>query len=84
MPVKSSKVVIEENCMGCHSLELVEQNFMSRNEWDKTLDWMEKKHNLPEFGQETRNNILNYLGEFQSKRPGNKSSRPVNPLPENI
>ena len=82
-PTKSNEVIVE-NCLGCHSIKLVEQNFMSREEWGKTLIWMEKKHNLPEFDQETRKEILDYLGEFQSVRSIKKSERPVNPLPENI
>jgi len=84
IPQKNPRIIIEENCIGCHSLKLVEQNFMSRMEWDKTLIWMEKKHNLPKFDAETRKEILDYLGEFQSTRHKKRIDRPVNPLPENI
>jgi hypothetical protein len=53
--------LVETTCIACHSARLVLQNRMSRERWDETLTWMQKKHNLPEFDSEDRLAILDYL-----------------------
>jgi cytochrome c1 len=53
--------LVETTCTACHSARLVLQNRMSRERWDETLTWMQKKHNLPEFDTEDRMAILDYL-----------------------
>ncbi|HSR54642.1 MAG TPA: hypothetical protein VLN73_00270 [Alphaproteobacteria bacterium] len=51
-------------CAPCHSLRLVTQQGLSRERWEKTLDWMVEKQNMPELRPEDRKLIVDYLTEF--------------------
>ena len=74
------------HCTRCHSEKLVDQQHLTRADWDKTLLWMEDKHKLTFPSQVIRENILNYLeknhGPLTKKNPSPMGLRPVNPLPK--
>ncbi len=77
-------------CTGCHSAGMIAQHRMTRVNWDKTITWMQKNHNLWEIPQDLRQRILDYLGTFLSPLSHHADSDPmdqltprnVNPLPE--
>ena len=86
LPKGEHREIVGSMCSACHSIKLVVQNKMQRHEWDKTLQWMEVKHNLPKYPNDIRNKILDYLG--QALKPEGKSTidgklgpRNINPLP---
>lgn len=86
LPEGEHRDVVGSLCTACHSIKLVVQNKMQRHEWDKTLQWMESKHNLPKYPNELREKILDYLGkvlvpEGKSSIDGALGPRNTNPLP---
>ncbi len=59
------------NCQACHSLMLVLQQRLSREDWDETLVWMVEEQDMPQPDPEERKIILDYLGTYLSdKTPG--------------
>jgi len=63
-PVPGVELVIK-NCTGCHSAEIILENYMSRKAWDKTITWMQKEQGLWELNKEVREIILDYLSKTQ-------------------
>lgn len=50
-------------CNACHSLAIVKQQQLSRDVWDKLLDWMVAEQGMAEQTPERRLLILDYLAE---------------------
>ncbi len=49
-------------CKACHSLMLVKQQGMNRENWDETLEWMVEEQGMDEIDDQTmRDRILDYL-----------------------
>jgi len=48
-------------CSYCHSMRLVAQQGMDREEWAETLDWMTEEQGMVELPEEVRERVLNYL-----------------------
>ena len=48
-------------CGGCHSLNLVTQQGLTRPGWDKLLHWMTEKQNMPPIAGAKRDEVLDYL-----------------------
>ncbi len=48
-------------CQACHSLAIVKQQGLSREDWDETLVWMVEEQGMPEMDPETERNVLDYL-----------------------
>jgi cytochrome c len=48
-------------CITCHSLAIVKQQGLSRKRWDELLDWMVEEQGMPEYDENTRTVILDYL-----------------------
>lgn len=58
-------------CIACHGTALIKAQGMSRERWEETLDWMVKRHNMPELDQDTRTLVLDYLSaQFPSRQRG--------------
>ena len=57
--------LVLENCTVCHSADLIKQNHMSREAWDKTITWMQENQGLWELGKKDRKIILDYLATAQ-------------------
>ncbi|MEE9142400.1 MAG: aldehyde dehydrogenase [Gammaproteobacteria bacterium] len=57
-------------CTPCHSIMLVEQQGMTRDHWDDTLDWMIEEQGMAELDPSLRELILDYLAAaFPPERP---------------
>ena len=48
-------------CTPCHGFRIVAQQGQSRPQWDDTLDWMTKRHNMPALDGNDRQRVLDYL-----------------------
>jgi hypothetical protein len=55
-------------CTACHSFKIVAAQGMSRERWDESLDWMVKRHNMPDVQGEDREKILDYLASAFPER----------------
>ena len=76
--------LVLENCTGCHSTDIIRQNHMSREAWDKIITWMQEKQGLGELGKKNRKTILNYLAKAQGigAKKGKRSRKQTNPMYE--
>ena len=54
---------VKRNCTPCHSAKLVTQNRMDRDDWLKTIRWMQETQNLWQFPPDTETEILDYLAK---------------------
>jgi len=50
-------------CAACHSLRMVTQQGLSRDDWDETLDWMVEEQEMEALEAEERELILSYLSQ---------------------
>lgn len=48
-------------CGACHSLAIVKQQRLPREEWDKLLDWMVSEQGMPPLEPDERKTVLDYL-----------------------
>ncbi len=53
--------LVTAHCSGCHSLKLVTQNRGSRDDWIRTIRWMQATQNLWSIPAETESKIVQYL-----------------------
>ena len=87
LPKGEGYEIVTASCTGCHSAKLVTQNRMTRQDWDATLTWMQKKQGLWPLG-DNRKIILDYLEKHFSPQQQNDMDglgpRRVNILPEKI
>ena len=67
-------LLVKEQCIQCHSLELVTQNHASRDGWLDNIRWMQETQGLWDLG-ELEGPILDYLAKNYGPR---KSSRRAN------
>lgn len=49
-------------CSTCHSIKLVLQQRLSRDDWDETLEWMVEEQGMPPLDSDRRERVLDYLG----------------------
>lgn len=54
---------VKRNCTPCHSARLVIQNRMDRDDWLRTIRWMQETQNLWQFPPGTEKEILDYLAK---------------------
>lgn len=70
------------HCTPCHASRLVIQNRMNRTGWQKTIKWMQEKHNLWPLGAHEPL-ILDYLAAHYSARELRRVRRkPLAEFPE--
>ena len=48
-------------CTACHNFKLIAQQGMNRRQWEDSLDWMIKRHNMPPLASNERKIVLDYL-----------------------
>lgn len=61
MPPGPGRDEVHAICSACHSINLVNQQRLSRQRWDQLLDWMVEKQGMPEPDPAERALILDYL-----------------------
>ncbi len=78
--VDEGYILVKQNCQSCHHLDLVTQNFFTKEVWLEKIRWMQAEQNLWDLG-DNELPILNYLAKYYnpSKKTGlnvNSSRRP--------
>lgn len=63
LPDGEGKDLVYGICSGCHSIQLVIQQGMTRKKWDETLEWMHEEQGMPRLDEETEEKVLDYLAE---------------------
>ena len=53
-------------CAPCHSLKLVAQQGLSRNDWEETIQWMYDEQGMERMELADHELVLNYLSEYIS------------------
>ena len=79
-PGKGLELVLK-NCTACHSIDIIRENHMSREAWDKTITWMQEKQGLWKLGKD-RKIILDYLSKAQGEEKNKAGGREGNPMYE--
>lgn len=51
-------------CSACHSIKLVLQQRMTREDWDEALVYMVEEQAMNKLDSDERNQILDYLGKY--------------------
>ncbi len=51
-------------CSACHSIKLVKQQRLTRDDWDEALHYMVEEHEMAEPEGEDRRVLLDYLGTY--------------------
>ena len=75
LPPGEGVELVLENCTACHSTDIIQKNYMSREAWDKTITWMQQKQGLWELDRNDRKIILDYLAKAQGI--STKKDKPV-------
>jgi hypothetical protein len=55
-------------CTACHNFKLVAAQGLSRAQWDESLNWMTKRHNMADIQGADRDLILDYLAKHYPPR----------------
>jgi len=63
LPREGDYEFIAAYCGGCHSLEIVMQQRLDRQSWDRTLKWMVETQNMVPLDAEDHATFLDYLTE---------------------
>jgi len=66
MPVGEGRRETYAICSACHSIKLVEQQGMTRTQWNETLIYMVEEHGMAPLGPPLLDRILDYLAAVYS------------------
>ena len=55
------------NCQACHSLMLVKQQGLNREDWDETLTWMIEEQGMAEVSADEHDRIVDYLATYYGR-----------------
>lgn len=85
-PEEPGRDEVEAYCSACHSLKLVVQQGLSRQDWDELMVWMVEEQEMEEIEAEDRQLVLDYLAKFVSieaaqKRRKSKRKPGASPQP---
>lgn len=61
LPRSEGYELVDANCTGCHSVQIVMQQQATEARWDELLTWMVEKQNMPELLPDERDSIVKYL-----------------------
>ena len=81
LPREEGIDLVLENCTACHSIDIIQENHMSREAWDKTITWMQEKQGLWKLGKD-REIILDYLSKAQGVEKNKAGEREGNQMYE--
>ena len=64
LPAGPGREAVADFCAACHSLRLVVQQRVTRDDWDETLVWMAEEQGIPRLDPDERKRVLDYLGVY--------------------
>jgi hypothetical protein len=67
-------------CTACHNFKLVAAQGMTRAQWDDSLTWMTKRHNMADIQGAERELILDYLEKHYPPRAPSRAGGWRNPF----
>ncbi len=65
LPLDGGREEVEIYCSACHSLRLVAQQGMTKDDWDELFDWMIEEQEMEEIPADDRKLVLNYLSKHR-------------------
>jgi len=75
---------VRNNCVACHSLQLVIAQRADRQTWLDTIRWMQETQNLWQFEPETEAALLDYLARnYPPSAVRRRAPLPPHLMPEN-
>ena len=84
LPEGPGRTAVFFNCTACHSLRQFNQQRMSRDEWDKLLEWMVEKNKMHPMAPWARRRVLNYLATHFGVDEEDWQGLPVGPGREEV
>ncbi len=63
LPLDGGREEVEIYCSACHSLRLVAQQGMTKDDWDELFDWMIEEQEMEEIPADDRKLALDYLAK---------------------
>ena len=63
LPADKGQVEVFAFCSSCHSMMIVKQQKLSREDWDETLEWMVEEQGMDELPEGIRPLVLDYLAK---------------------
>ncbi len=63
LPKDKGREEVEIYCGSCHSLRLVVQQRMGKNDWDELLVWMVEEQEMDPIPSDDRTLVLDYLAK---------------------
>ena len=72
---------VQAHCTACHSTAIITQNHMSRESWQETIRWMQKKQGLWPLG-DSEKPLVDYLAKYYGAQlSGRRKNLPAHLLP---
>ena len=62
-PPGNGRILTGAVCSSCHSLAIVKQQGLNREDWDELLDWMVEEQGMAELAKDDRQAVLDYLAQ---------------------
>lgn len=81
LPEGENKDLVYGLCAGCHSMNIVMQQGLTRERWHKTLEWMYEEQGMPRLDEETESQVLDYLAEHFNVEQKKDGGQPGTPSP---
>lgn len=66
MPDDVGKLEVFVECSRCHSMQIVNQQGLSRSAWEKLMVWMVKEQKMVAMDEETETLVVDYLSKHYS------------------
>ncbi len=67
LPPDVGREEVDVYCSACHSLKLVAQQGLSKQDWSELFDWMVEEQEMEAMSAEDRKLVLNYLAKHRGR-----------------
>ena len=64
LPDLPGKEIVVKRCSSCHDVSPILAKQQTREQWDKTILWMQKMQGMPPLDPDEKEDILNYLSSL--------------------
>lgn len=68
LPADTGQVEVFAFCSACHSMMIVKQQNLSREDWEETLEWMVEEQGMDEMPADIRPIVLDYLAKHYGEK----------------